>query len=414
MILLEFRSNLENSQTDSAVYKNFAAAKTEPGKDREIRVVRIAHASLTPALRGRERAIARTFSNVDMQVITPPNWYESGVNVETVDDEFFPVIRAKTFLSKHIQLFAYDPRPIIRAFRKHKPHIIDMDHEPYSIPCAEIITLRNLFAPQAKIVMQTAQNILKNYPPPFSFLEKRALKQVSAAYMCSETVREVIETNHFTKPTVLAPFGIDSELFHPKQKKPKAQDEPLTIGYVGRLMPAKGLLVLIEALAKIKSENWRFLVVGDGERKAVMQEKLAEHGLLERTEFIGAIPYHETPEYFHKMDVLIVPTRTTKKIREQFGRVIIEAMACEVPVIGSSCGAIPEVIADAGLIFPESDTDALAVQIGRIIKDEGLRQKLAVAGGKRVLENYTWEYAAEQIYSAYLKVLDKKEGFYDR
>ncbi len=407
--MLEFRSNLENDQTASAVYKNFAEAKNEAGEDPQIKVVRIAHASLTPALRGRERAIARTYPNVDMQVITPPRWHETGMDIETVDDEFFPVIRAKTFLSKHIQLFAYDPRPIIKAFRQHKPHIIDMDHEPYSIPCAEIITLRNLFAPKAKIVMQTAQNILKRYPPPISFLEKRALKQVSAAYMCSETVREVLEIKKFSKPAVVAPFGVDSELFYSKSKESKAQDEPLTIGYVGRLMPAKGLLVLIEALAKIKSENWRFLVVGDGERKALMQEKLSHHGLLERTEFTGAVPYHETPEYFHKMDVLIVPTRTTKKIREQFGRVIIEAMACEVAVIGSSCGAIPEVIADAGLIFPESDSEALSKQLSRILNDMELRKNLALAGKKRVLENYTWECAAEQIYSAYLEVLENDD-----
>jgi L-malate glycosyltransferase len=375
----------------------------------QIRVVRIAHASLTPALRGRERAIARTFPNVEMRVVTPPRWKETGVETETVDDEYFPVIRAGTFLSKHIQLFAYDPFPVIRVFREFKPQIIDLDHEPYSIPCAEIVTLRNLFAPQAKIVMQTAQNILKRYPPPFSFLEKRALKQVSAAYMCSETVREVLETKNFTKPTVLAPFGIDSELFHPPAKEPRKAGEPVTIGYVGRLMPAKGLLLLVEALAKIKSENWRLLIVGDGERMEPMREKLAFHGLLERTEFAGAVPYDETPGYFHRMDVLIVPTRTTAKIREQFGRVIIEAMACEVPVIGSTCGAIPEVIGAAGLIFPENDADALAGELARIARDENLRKELAAAGRKRVLENFTWECAARRIYSAYLKVLEAKD-----
>jgi glycosyltransferase involved in cell wall biosynthesis len=408
--LLEFYSKLKLNQISSGQPNSVLAGKSGIRTGEKIRVVRIAHASLTPALRGRERAIVRSFPNVDMQVITPPRWKETGVDVETVPDEYFPVIKAGTFLSKHIQLFAYNPFPIIRAFRKHQPHIIDMDHEPYSVPCAEILTLRNMFAPQAKIVMQTAQNILKRYPPPFSFLEKRALKQVSAAYMCSETVREVLETKHFTNPTVLAPFGIDSDLFFPREKTEKSKDRPFTIGYVGRLMPAKGLLVLIEALTKIKSKNWRFLVVGDGGQKDLMREKLAFHGLLERCEFVGAVPYEETPEYFHKMDVLIVPTRTTKKIREQFGRVIIEAMACEIPVIGSTCGAIPEVIADAGLIFPESDSGQLANQMLRIIEDEDLQKKLATAGRKRVLENYTWNHAASQIYSAYLKVLDKREN----
>jgi glycosyltransferase involved in cell wall biosynthesis len=373
-------------------------------KDERIRVVRIAHASLTPALRGRERGLAKCFPRLDIEVITPPRWRETDVDVETVPDEYFPVRTARTFLSKHIQLFAYDPFPIIEAFRRHRPHIIDMDHEPYSVPCAEIVTLRNWFAPNAKIVMQTAQNILKNYPPPFSLMERRALKEVSAAYMCSETVNEVLETKGFDKPIQIAPFGVDRKMFKPKSAVIE-RNEPFTIGYIGRLMPEKGLTTFAEALNQIKDQDWRFLVVGDGAERKPLEEKLASHGLLNRTEFVGAVSYEETPEYFQKLDVLVIPTRTTGKIREQFGRVIVEAMACQIPVIGSTCGAIPEVIADAGLIFEENDSNALATQLSKLIDDEHLRQNLAIAGRKRVENNYTWEHVAQKIYGLYEKVL---------
>ena len=197
-----------------------------------------------------------------MEVIAPPRWRETGVDVEAVPDDLFPVTTARTFFSKHIQLFAYDPLPIIETLRRHRPHIIDMDHEPYSVQCAEIITLRNLFAPQTPIVMQTAQNILKKYPPPFSFFERRAFQQVSAAYMCSETVREVLQMKGFQKPTQIAYFGVDTERFYPSESR---TDEPFTIGYIGRIMEAKGVFVLADALAQIKAENWRLLVVGDGD-----------------------------------------------------------------------------------------------------------------------------------------------------
>ncbi len=277
-----------------------------------------------------------------------------------------------------------------------------MDHEPYSVPCAEIITLRNLFAPHTPIVMQTAQNILKKYPPPFSFLEKRAFRQVSAAYMCSETVREVLNAKGFQKPTQIAYFGVDPERFYPAKVD---NDKPFTIGYIGRIMEAKGVLVLADALAQIKSENWRLLVVGDGEARPEMERKLAEYGLLERCQFTGAVQYDETPEYFRQIDVLTVPTLTTKKIREQFGRVIIEAMACRVPVVGSTCGAIPEVISDAGSVVPENDPKALAEALRRIITDKNLRKNLADAGKRRVAENFTWERVAEQIFSLYERVL---------
>lgn len=399
-------SLLDTKQGGSAA----AAAKTSEsvaGKresEKSIRVLRIAHASLTPALRGRERGIARKFPEVDMEVVAPERWRETGVDVEAEPDEYFPVLTAKTFLSRHIQLFAYDPRPIIESLRRHRPHVIDMDHEPYSVPCAEIISLRNLFAPGVPIVMQTAQNILKKYPPPFSFLEKRAFRQVGAAYMCSETVREVLITKGFSKPMQLAPFGVDIEMFRPKENKIDT-NKIFTIGYIGRLLPAKGLMTLVDALVKIKSEKWRLLVVGDGPERQPMESKLAARGLLERCEFTGAVSYDETPEYFQKLDVLVVPTRTTKKIREQFGRVIVEAMACRVPVIGSTCGAIPEVIGDAGLVFPENDSEELAERLRQIIQDNKLRHDLAQAGGRRVEQNYTWERVAERIFDLYRRVL---------
>ena len=395
----EFRQiNLVESSESTSSRNNIAVAR-----DR-IRVVRIAHASLTPALRGRERALAKCYPNLDIEVITPPRWRETGVDVETVPDEFFPVRTARTFLSKHIQLFAYDPFPIIEAFRRHRPHIIDMDHEPYSVPCAEILTLKKWFAPNAKIVMQTAQNILKNYPPPFSIMERRALKRVSAAYMCSETVLEVLNAKGFDKPYKIAPFGVDLEMFKPKNIA-KDRKVPFTIGFIGRLMPEKGLMTLADALNLIKDEKWRFVVVGDGEERTRLEERLSNFGLLERTEFVGAVGYEQTPEYFQMLDVLVIPTRTTEKIREQFGRVIVEAMACKIPVIGSTCGAIPEVVSDAGLIFEEEDSTSLAKQLRKVITNRDLREKLAIAGRERVEENYTWDRVAEKIYSLYENVL---------
>jgi glycosyltransferase involved in cell wall biosynthesis len=372
-----------------------------------IRVLRIAHASLTPALRGRERGIANRFPEVDLEVITTPRWREAGVDVETMPDDLFAVKTARPFLSKHIQLFAYDPRPIINALREFRPHIIDMDHEPYSLPCAEILTLRNRFAPETSIVMQTAQNIYKNYPFPFSLLEKRALKQISAAYMCSETTREVLEAKGFDKPMRIAPFGVDLEMFEFKERE---RQEILTIGFVGRLLPAKGLMALADALAKIKSDKWRLLVVGDGEERPKLEKRLAEYGLLERAHFAGAVSYDQTPEYFRQIDILVVPTQTTSKIREQFGRVIIEAMACGATVVGSTCGAIPEVISDAGIVFPENEPESLAMELRRLIHDRELLTSLAKAGRRRVETHYTWERVAEKIFSLYRQVIWQNYG----
>ena len=128
------------------------------------------------------------------------------------------------------------------------------------------------------------------------------------------------------------------------------------------------------------------MVVGDGAERQHQKKNLKNTDCLSGCEFTGAVPYEQTPEYFQKLDVLVVPTSTTEKIREQFGRVIVEAMACQIPVIGSTCGAIPEVIGDAGLIFEENDSNALAKQLAEIIRDENLQKSLAIAGRERVEE----------------------------
>lgn len=375
--------------------------------DDKMRVLRVAHSSLTPALRHRERAMARCYPDVDLEVVTTERWREAEVMVDAAPDDLFPVRTARTYLSKHIQLFAYNPRPIIKALKSHRPHLIDLSHEPYSVPCAELLTLCDWFAPGVPIVMQTNQNILHNYPPPFNWFEQRAFRHVAGAYACSETVVEVLRAKGFTKPAPIVPFGVNTEAFRPRSLSSKRSDGRLTIGFVGRMLPGKGLNVLAAALEQLKSEEWRLLVVGDGSEREGFEQRLAAAGLSDRATFTGAIEYDLVPEYFHQMDVLVLPTQTTKRIREQFGRVLVEAMASGVPAIGSTCGAIPEVIGDAGLVFAEGDAGALAKALGQMLSDDEMRERLVVAGHEQV-KQYTWDRVADKTYELYRQVVDAR------
>lgn len=387
-----------------------AATSDQKNGGEKMRVLRITHSSLTPALRQRERALTRCYPDVDLQVITPERWREAEVEVQATTDDLFPVRTARTYLSKHIQLFAYDPRPIIAALREHKPDLVDVSHEPYSVACAETLALCDWFAPHLPIVMHTNQNIFRNYPPPFNWLEQRAFRRIAAAYACSETVREVLRAKGFKKPAPVITYGVDTEAFRPRAAVKDLSDRGLTIGFVGRMLPGKGLNVLAEALDKLHAESWQLLVVGDGSERLEFEQRLAASGLLNRAQFTGAIRFDLVPEHFKNLDMLVIPTQTTKRIREQFGRVIVEAMASGIPVIGSTCGAIPEVIGDAGLVFPEGDAEALAGSLRRLLSDSDLREQLARAGRKRVEEHYSWERVADQTYELFQQVLRTKEA----
>lgn len=221
----------------------------------------------------------------------------------------------------------------------------------------------------------------------------------------------MLRAKGFDKPAPIITYGVDTAAFRPRAATRKRSSElsgPLTIGFVGRMLPGKGLNVLADALAKLDAEDWRLLVVGEGSEREEFERQLTEAGLRNRAEFTGAINFALVPAYFHQLDVLVIPTETTKRIREQFGRVIVEAMASGVPVIGSTCGAIPEVIGDAGLIFPEGDADALAEALRRMLADEDLRERLSLAGQVRV-EQYSWQRVAEKTYELYRQVLEGRE-----
>jgi glycosyltransferase involved in cell wall biosynthesis len=107
-------------------------------------------------------------------------------------------------------------------------------------------------------------------------------------------------------------------------------------------------------------------------------------------------------------DVLVLPARTTPHWKEQFGHVLIEAMACETPIIGSDSGEIPNVIGDAGLTFPEGDAEALVGAIRRLMRDEDLRRDLARRGRERVLQHYTHECIAQETYRIYCELLGQE------
>ena len=112
-------------------------------------------------------------------------------------------------------------------------------------------------------------------------------------------------------------------------------------------------------------------------------------GIGERVDFLGQRASTQMPDVYPTFDVLVLPSLTRPNWKEQFGRVLIEAMACGVPVIGSDSGEIPNVIGDAGLIFPEGDIDALRDSIASLLADPGRRARYAEAGRQRVLAEFT-------------------------
>jgi glycosyltransferase involved in cell wall biosynthesis len=165
----------------------------------------------------------------------------------------------------------------------------------------------------------------------------------------------------------------------------------------------KGGAVLLDALARLAG-GWQLDIIGDGPEKPNLLDQAKRLRVADWVTF-GTLPSTRMPAYYQGLDVLVVPSLTRANWKEQFGRVIIEAMACGVPVIASNSGDIPGVVGDAGRIVPEGDPAALADCLREIMRAPELRRELGARGRQRVLDRYTQAQIAAQTVAVYREML---------
>lgn len=288
-----------------------------------------------------------------------------------------------------------------RELREFRPDLVHIDEEPYNL--ATWLALRATKQLGAKSLFFSWQNIKRRYPPPVNGFERWVLRSVDYALMGTESAAEVWRAKGYAKPLAVVPqFGVDPNLFHPAPHK----RESIHIGYVGRLVHEKGIDLLLDALSTLHNHPWQLSIVGSGPQRAALEAQAAS--LDGRVNFLGSLPSVEMPAIFQQFDVVVVPSRTMPNWKEQFGRVIIEAMASGVAVIGSDSGAIPDVIGKAGLTFGEDDSTDLAEKLAFLMQNPAERARLAQAGREHVLANYTQSQVAQQTVAAYQAMLSNR------
>jgi glycosyltransferase involved in cell wall biosynthesis len=140
---------------------------------------------------------------------------------------------------------------------------------------------------------------------------------------------------------------------------------------------------------------------GGGPYQPELERTVAERGVGGRVRFLPNRSRDELPEVMNALDVLLLPSRTTPRWKEQFGRVIIEAHACGTPVIGSDSGAIPDVIEEGGLVTPEQNPAELAKAICKLRNDPALVARMGDAGLRQVKRSYSWQQVAAQMRGIY-------------
>jgi glycosyltransferase involved in cell wall biosynthesis len=367
-----------------------------------MRVLMISKACITGTYQRKLEEIAAL--GVDLTVVVPPSWADErgDTPLERVHTDGYRLVVNPIRFNGNFHLHHY---PGLARWFDPAPDIVHIDEEPYNVATWQALTLAKRAG--VKSLFFSWQNLQRHYPPPFSIGEWWTMRNVDYAIMGTDSAADVWRAKGYSGPLAVIPqFGVDTDLFRPTTRPLSGRTR--TLGYVGRLVPEKGVDVLLRAVARLLDDgitNWRLDIVGGGPEQAALEMLSKELGLRDRVTFMGQLPSMQMPVFFRQLDVLLVPSLTRPNWKEQFGRVLIEAMACGTVPIGSDSGAIPNVIGGAGLIVPEGDVTALAHALRRLLQDDELRHDLAGQGRVRVEAHFTQAQIAAQTVDVYREML---------
>lgn len=361
----------------------------------------------------QNRDVLRALHNSGSVEVTilAPRFFHGDLRDLHLEDEpsgsTMTVLPIDCYWTSRIHFFSYNLKQVDRALSQKHFDAVYLWEEPYIVAG---FTLAHLFHRRGiPYFFYSCQNILKNYPWPFSYFEGRAQKHAAGIYGCGFGVREVLSAKNIPSAYVL-PFFVSLERFHPagaQQKSAGLQKLGLkasfTIGFMGRLVEEKGIGLFCEVADKLCSESpCNIIVVGSGPFAGELKKWSENRSYIRLLE----LKHHEVPEVLPLMDVLLCPSQTRANWKEQFGRMIVEGFASGVVVVGSDSGEIPYVIGDAGVVLGESDRDGWIAAVRELKDNPEKRAHLAQKGFARA-QMYSVENVAKDLRTSLSAILDR-------
>ena len=368
-----------------------------------MKVLYVSKASVVAAHRDKLRWLAK---RVELEVVVPNRWSgsESLLAVEDVSLTPLPV-----FWPGHNHFHLY--RGLGVVMDRFVPDLIHLDEEPYSA-----VTFQGGRAARRRgipFVFFAYQNIPKRYPPPFHGIRRWVFDHAAGGIAATDRAADVLVQYGFRKLLRVIPqMGVDPALFcadaglrvNTRASFDCPSDAPV-VAFIGRLVPEKGIDLLLGAVATIPEIVC--VIAGSGPEEATLRALADDLDIGSRVRFMGQIPSMEIPAVLAGVDVLCLPSRTTRRWAEQFGRVLIEAMSTEVPVVVTNCGEMAGVVGDCGKVVPMDDVDALSIALEQLLSDQAHRVELGRCGRARVMDEFSQRRVVEDTVALYEDVLER-------
>lgn len=353
-----------------------------------MKVLRIYHAGRTAAHRERDRALVR--AGAEVTLVVPASWPgPDELSTEPFEIVELPVRRPGD-VNRHTYL-----EPARIAELAARCDVVDLHAEPFSAVVRQCL---RLLAPHQPVVAYAAQNIDKRFPPPFAQWERHALARLDGIYPCSRQAASVVAGKGYRGTISVLPLG-PAPIITPGEQRLPARE--LRVLFVGRLVPEKGVLDAVRAVAAAAFHGSLVLeIVGGGPEGATARALADELGVGDCVVLRSWLPASELAHCYRRAHVLLAPSRATRTWVEQFGRMVVEAQAGGAVVVGYASGSLPEVVGDAGVLVPEGDHEALAAGLVALWRDPARWAQLRDAGLARV-RAASWDAVSEGQFALY-------------
>lgn len=302
--------------------------------------------------------------------------------------------------------------PLARVLRSFQPDVIHVEEEPQAAISVETIALRKAFAPRAAVTVFTWDNILRPRKFPLGIAKRRlraySLRRTSAVICGNREAAELLRAEgRFSGDIEILPqYGLNTT-DHQPGTEPQLRTElglngvPV-VGYLGRMVPEKGLRLLFEALGKLLHHRWKLLLVGSGPLEEEIRDRWTVT-LPGRVVLLPSVAYEKVPRYLRCTDIFVLASQSAPVWKEQFGLTLAQAMMLGIASIGSDCGAIPDTLGPGGVVVGQHDVEALRQALENFLNSPASRQRAATVGREFALQNYT----VERVATRHLEVFGK-------
>jgi glycosyltransferase involved in cell wall biosynthesis len=339
-----------------------------------------------------------------IRLLTATKWKdEYGSEIEATADSGLQteLIGVPVALSGNIPLHFF-VAPLRRHIRDFAPDMVYIYHEPYAAATFQMLRAARAVV-DVPVGVRSAQNLLKRYPTPFRQSEAYVYRHTDFAVVVSDNVAEVMRRKGYRRPLEVIPMPVDLSAFKPPTHRPDRTNEVLQVGFVGRLVPEKGADTAIRAIAETHTPQLRLQIIGSGPDEQRLRSLAGSLGVEDRISWLGALDREAVARAYNDMDLLVVPSRATPRWSEQFGRVVIEAAAAEVPAVVSRSGELPFLIASigAGWIVGESDHKDLSAKLSALAAGRGALREAGITARRSVQGRFSDEAIVASLADAF-------------